>query len=65
MSGCDGIKVYVQGPCAVCELLDKDKTIKEVAWCNMCSVHICKPCNTNWIKRVEAFLKKRIIKYLG
>lgn len=61
---CNGIKEYVQGPCAVCELLDGDKSKKKVAWCNLCSVHICVPCNDDWSRRVEAFIKKRIVKYL-
>ena len=61
---CDGIKQYVRGTCAVCVLLDSDKTLKEVAWCNLCSVHICVPCSDDWGRRVEAFLKKRIKKYL-
>lgn len=61
---CSGIKVWVQGPCAVCQLLDDDKTVKTVYWCNTCSAHLCEPCSTRWDKRVVAFLKQRIKKYL-
>lgn len=61
---CSGVKEYVKGPCAVCSLLDGDKEKKDVAWCNTCSVHICKQCESDWIRRVEAFIKQRVVKYL-
>lgn len=63
--GCESEhKIYVNGPCACCQLLDGDETKKEVKWCNVCRAHLCKPCEEAWDRRIVAFLKKRIKKYL-
>ena len=64
-SKCSGEKTWISGPCAVCSLLDNDKSKKKVAWCNFCQVHICESCYSDWGKRVVAFMKKYVRKVLG
>jgi hypothetical protein len=44
----------MKGICRVCELLDNDKTVKEVIWCNFCNAAMCEPCERNWLRRGKA-----------
>jgi hypothetical protein len=48
--------------CRVCELIDNDKTIKEVIYCDMCKASMCKPCEVNWLRRGEAAILEKQIK---
>lgn len=57
----------MNGICKVCELLDNDKTEKEVEWCEVCNEHICKECEPNLFKRGQAMIidkKNKAIKWL-
>lgn len=40
--------------CRVCELLDNDKTIKDVTYCETCDAMMCKECEGNWLRRGRA-----------
>lgn len=40
--------------CKVCELLDKDKTKKRVAYCDICHAYICEKCTFDLKRRAEA-----------
>jgi hypothetical protein len=46
--------------CKVCELLDKDTTIKDVVWCNFCQASMCEPCERNWLRRAEAMILSKL-----
>lgn len=59
---CNGIDSYFKGQCAVCQELDKDNSEKDVAYCKICEVNLCKKCNGAWLDRVEVFFKVRILK---
>lgn len=48
----------MNGICRVCELLDQDKTEKEITYCNFCKANICTSCETNWLRRGKAVLKE-------
>lgn len=43
-------------PCRVCELVDRDFTIKKVKYCDFCEAYICKHCETNVLRRAKAAL---------
>jgi hypothetical protein len=51
--------IQVNGVCRVCELLDDDKQIKKVGYCEICKVYICYTCNKDLKRRWEAFLAHR------
>lgn len=42
--------------CKVCELIDKDTSIKEVVFCNFCNATMCEPCERNWLRRGQAMI---------
>lgn len=44
--------------CKVCELVDNDKSKKQVEYCMMCGANICNVCKPNLIKRAEAAAKQ-------
>lgn len=46
--------------CRVCELIDNDKTIKEVTYCEFCKAYICKECEPNLLKRGLAAIKDKL-----
>lgn len=46
--------------CKVCELLDKDTTIKKVVWCNFCNAAMCEPCEQNWLRRGQAMILSKL-----
>lgn len=48
----------MSGVCRVCELLDNDKTIKEVFYCEMCNASMCKECEGNLLRRGRAAIKE-------
>lgn len=48
--------------CKVCELLDKDKSIKDVVWCNFCNAAMCEPCERNWMRRGKAMILTKLKK---
>lgn len=48
-----------KGICRVCELLDNDKTTKEITYCTFCKANICASCETNWLRRGKAALKDK------
>lgn len=50
---------HTKGICKVCELLDNDKTIKSVIWCNFCQAAMCEPCERNWYRRGLAMIKQK------
>ncbi len=52
----------MNGICRVCELLDKDTTIKEVFYCEMCNASMCRECEGNWIRRGKAAIKDKLTK---
>lgn len=54
-----------KGICRVCELLDNDKTEKEIIYCNFCKAWICSLCENNWLRRGVAALKESGIKDFG
>jgi hypothetical protein len=58
--GCLGCKKTISGYCKVCELLDNDKTVKIVTYCETCGVYICKECNGDLLRRLEAFIKAKL-----
>ena len=47
--------------CRVCELLDNDTTIKEVAYCEDCKANICLSCEPNWWRRGRAAIIEKLI----
>ena len=49
----------MNGICKVCDLLDNDKTIKPVIWCNFCNAAMCEPCERNWYRRGLAMIKDK------
>ena len=53
---CLNCKDKILGVCKVCELVDGDESVKEVAFCTFCGVYICNKCNSDYIKRMEAFV---------
>jgi hypothetical protein len=46
--------------CKVCELLDKDTTIKEVIYCKFCDAVMCEPCERNLLRRAEAMMISKL-----
>jgi len=58
--GCTSCGGKINGVCKVCELLDGDKKVKKVTYCNMCGVHICNDCDSDIERRWNAFLKLRL-----
>lgn len=57
---CTSCKDRISGVCKVCQALDNDEKVKIVTYCNTCGVYICKDCNTDLIRRLQAFLKIRL-----
>ena len=43
-----------QGICEVHRLVDRDSTIREVEYCDICKADICKECYGNLPKRAKA-----------
>lgn len=54
-SNCKGTKTF--GVCKVCELVDDDKSIKEVYECVICNAWICEKCQSNIGNRWKAAVK--------
>lgn len=50
-----GFKTFTM-PCRVCEIVDKDSSIKWVDYCSLCKAYICEPCWNNPIRRAKAAL---------
>lgn len=46
----------IQGVCKVCELVDKDLSIKDVSYCDPCNVWMCINCQGDLVKRGEAII---------
>ncbi len=44
----------MKGVCDVCNLVDKDSTIKEVKYCSICDANMCDICRPNLPKRAVA-----------
>ena len=57
---CTNCGSTIFGVCKVCELVDKDTSTKDVTYCDMCGVHICRQCNFDLKKRWASFLKLRL-----
>ena len=47
---------WQQQVCRVCELLDKDTTLKDCTYCDTCSAWICRNDLNNWARRGKAAL---------
>ena len=47
-----------EGECAVCVGINNDHTHKTVYYCYACSEWICKSCETSWMNRGLAAVKK-------
>lgn len=58
--GCTTCKDKISGVCKVCELVDGDNSVKIVAFCSFCDVYICAKCNSDYIKRMEAFVLAKL-----
>lgn len=50
----------MKGICKVCELLDNDKTQKEIEYCAFCNAAMCKQCERNWLRRGQAMIKEKL-----
>lgn len=48
-----------QAQCDCCKLVDGDETFKECVWCETCGAWICKNCDTDWLKRIQAYFKNK------
>ena len=48
--------------CRVCELLDKDKKLKYVTYCQTCERWMCLECEWNPLRRGQAMLIEKIWK---
>ena len=46
----------MRGICRVCELVDKNKKLKYVTYCNVCEAWMCLECEWNPLKRAKAAL---------
>jgi hypothetical protein len=46
----------MNGICKVCELIDNDKSIKPIIFCEFCNANICKSCEPNLLRRAKAML---------
>ena len=46
--------------CDVCQILDHDKSLKEVHYCHTCDAYICKDCENNWLRRGIAAIKLKL-----
>lgn len=58
--GCKTCGPQTQGQCDVCLLCDGDESFKVVVFCGTCDAYICKPCEKNWLKRAEAYFKRKL-----
>ena len=45
---------FTPGQCQVCQVLDKDDSIKLVTYCPICEVKICKKHYKDWSSRLKA-----------
>jgi hypothetical protein len=57
---CEKCKDKISGVCKVCELVDKDNSVKIVVFCSFCGVYICNKCNSDYFKRMEAFVLAKL-----
>lgn len=48
----------MKGVCDVCFYVDKDKTTKNITYCEFCNAFICNECENNYLKRAKAALIK-------
>lgn len=54
---------YKIGVCRVCYLLDKDKSLKPVFFCNFCKAWICDKCKKRYDRRALASIIDKLSKY--
>lgn len=48
------------GVCDVCLLVDGDRRAdKPISWCERCQAWICDACRRDWIRRGEAWIKRK------
>ena len=52
----------MRGICKVCDLLDKDTSIKEINYCKLCNEYLCVPCESNLLRRGKAYLINKLKK---
>jgi hypothetical protein len=57
---CESCKDKISGVCKVCALVDGDNSVKTVVFCAFCGVYICNACNSDYIKRMEAFVLAKL-----
>ena len=51
--------------CRSCELVDNDKSVKQVRFCKLCGAYICKKCHNDIPKRTIAFAVDKKEKITG
>jgi hypothetical protein len=42
------------GVCDVCEIIDRDRSMKEVVECKVCNALLCDPCSKSPKRRIKA-----------
>lgn len=50
----------IDGPCAVCVILDGDSSAKPVRWCNACKKWRCERCRNDIMRLSQAVVRDRM-----